>query len=117
MTSLRLVLIAVPLITSASEALHGELQTRALSAWNSYLAQVDIQTQRRGSGRLPFLWMDESPERVARARSGEVVVAPVIGDGTAGVPGGLVHHWVGGIFIPGATLSKLTAVIHDYDNY
>ena len=32
------------------------------------------------------------------------------------IPGGLVHHWVGVIFIPKATLSETDAVLHDYDN-
>jgi len=32
------------------------------------------------------------------------------------IPSGLVHHWVGVIFIPKATLSETGAVLHDYDN-
>ena len=118
MKSLRLVLIAVPLITSAAQTLHaGELQTHTLSAWNGYLAHIDLQMQRRASGQLPFLWIRESPNRAARVRSGEIVVTPATGHGTVGVPDGLVHHWIAGIFIPGATITRLMAVIHDYDNY
>ena len=33
------------------------------------------------------------------------------------IPGGLVHHWVGVIFIPGASLSQVIAVLQDYDNH
>jgi hypothetical protein len=33
------------------------------------------------------------------------------------IPGGLVHHWVGVIFIPGARLSQVLAVLQDYDNH
>jgi hypothetical protein len=73
--------------------------------------------QERVKGRAPFLWMDESPERAARARRGEVVIAPVVGHGTEGVPNGLVHDWIGAVFIPGATVDSLLAVVHDYDNY
>lgn len=32
------------------------------------------------------------------------------------IPGGLVHHWVGVIFIPKAMLSETDAVLHDYNN-
>jgi hypothetical protein len=33
------------------------------------------------------------------------------------IPGGLVHHWAGVIFIPGANLSQVLAVLQDYDNH
>jgi hypothetical protein len=61
--------------------------------------------------------MDESPARAARVRRGEVVIAPVVGHGTEGVPHGLVHDWIGAIFIPGATVESVLRVVHDYDNY
>jgi hypothetical protein len=31
------------------------------------------------------------------------------------VPDGMVHHWVGLIFIPGATLAKTLPIVKDYD--
>lgn len=33
------------------------------------------------------------------------------------VPGGLIHHWVGVAFIPGATVAQTRAVLQDYDNH
>ena len=33
------------------------------------------------------------------------------------VPGGMVHHWAGVIFIPGVTLSETLAVLKDYNNH
>jgi len=33
------------------------------------------------------------------------------------IPDGLVHHWVGIVFIPGATLERVLSVIQDYDNH
>jgi len=32
------------------------------------------------------------------------------------IPSGLIHHWVGVIFIPKATLSETDAVLNDYEN-
>lgn len=112
------VLIIVPLIASAARVLDAsELQTRTLSAWNGYLARIDLQMQRRASGQLPFLWTRESPNRAACVRSGEVVITPAVPNGITRVPDGLVHHWIGGIFIPRATITRLLAVIHNYDDY
>jgi len=94
-----------------------ELQSDTLSAWNAYVKNPNLQAQERAVSRQPFLWLDESPDRAARVRRGEVVVAPVVGHGTEGVPHGLIHDWIGAIFIPGATVDSLWAVVHDYDNY
>jgi hypothetical protein len=94
-----------------------ELQSATLTAWNDYVKQADLHKQERTASGMPLLWMDESSERAARVRRGEVVIAPVVGRGTVAVPHGLVHDWVGAIFIPSATVDNLRAVVHDYDNY
>jgi hypothetical protein len=94
-----------------------ELQPATVTAWNAYVEEADSHAQRRALGSLPFFWMDESPARAVRVRRGEVVVAPVVGHGTEAVPHGLIHDWIGAIFIPGATIARVLAVVHDYDDY
>jgi hypothetical protein len=34
-----------------------------------------------------------------------------------GIPGGLVHHWVGVAFLPGVTLERTIALLQDYDRH
>jgi len=94
-----------------------ELQPATLNAWNAYVSDTGSHIQQRAARGLPFLWVDESPDRAARVRRGDVVVAPVVGHGTEGVPHGLIHDWIGAIFIPGGTVESLWAVVHDYDDY
>ena len=38
-------------------------------------------------------------------------------DGIISVPGGLIHHWAGGAFIPQATLRRAVEVSSAYDAY
>ena len=33
------------------------------------------------------------------------------------VPGGMIHHWIGTVFIPGATLAETLALEEDYDHH
>ncbi len=94
-----------------------ELRPGTLAAWNAYVKEADVHMQERAAGRQTFLWMDESPDRAVRVRRGEVVLAPVAGHGTEGVSHGLVHDWIGAIFIPGATIDSLWSVVHNYDQY
>jgi hypothetical protein len=94
-----------------------DLQPGTLMAWDAYLKEADFHMKERAAGRRSFLWMDESPERAALVRRGEVVIAPAVGHGTEGAPHGLIHDWIGVVFIPGATADELLAVVHDYDHY
>jgi len=109
--------IAIVLAACAARiAPAAELQRDTLLAWDAYVKEADVRLQQRGtSGR--FLWMDESMDRAARVRGGEVVIAPVVNHGSESVPHGLIHDWIGAVFIPGATVESLLAVVHDYDSY
>jgi hypothetical protein len=111
-------LIAACVAQFSSQILHAaELKPETLQAWDAYLHAVGVRVEQRTANVLPFLWTDESPDRAARVRRGEVVVAPAIHHGTENVPNGLIHDWIGAVFIPNATVENLSAVVHDYDNY
>ncbi len=95
-----------------------ELQPATLQAWNAYMGEVDVRMEQRAASRNGFLWTDESENRVGRVRRGEVVVAPVHwGAGLRMCSNGLIHHWIGSVFIPGASIETLWTVVHDYDHY
>lgn len=102
---------------SLSLAAGAELQPATLKAWEEYIRGADARMQSRLEAGQPFLWMDESADRGASVRKGEIVVAPVVGKGSQEVPNGLIHDWIGAAFIPHATIESLLAVVHDYDRY
>ena len=95
----------------------GQLQPETVGAWEEYVRRVDSRMDARSNGEMPFLWIDESVNRGRHIGRGEVVVAPVLPHGTQSVPNGLIHHWIGGVFIPGATIDSLSAIIQDYSKY
>jgi len=94
-----------------------ELQSATVDAWREYLRDADVRLQARLDSGTPFLWVDEAADRKLRVRRGEVVVAPLVRHGTQSVPDGLIHDWIGAVFIPNATVGSLLAVLHDYDRY
>ena len=106
------------LIAAASGLLDaGELQSATLKAWQAYIRGVDQRMQEGRDGKQRYLWADESPDRIRRIQHGEVVVAPMTESGSWSVPDGLIHHWIGAIFIPGATMQDALAITHNYDRY
>jgi hypothetical protein len=94
-----------------------ELKAETLAAWDLAVVAAEASMKARLDPGKVFLWADEEPERVERLRRGEIPVAPMSRHGLIPVPGGLIHQWMGAIFIPHATLPEVVGVILDYDRY
>lgn len=93
------------------------LEQETLRAWREHIAAADLRIAARSSSQIPFLWTDESPERRRRVLAGEIVVAPVLGSGCKNVPGGIIHDWMGAIFIPNIRIPQLMTILRAYDRY
>lgn len=109
--------LAVVLLGAASPAGAIELQSTTLAAWQDYTRGAAVRMQSRLDAKEPFLWIDESADRAQRVRRGETVVAPLLDNGMRPVPHGAIHHWIGAVFVPGATMASFLAVADDYDRY
>src|SRR5258708_4780608 len=67
-----------------------------------------------------FLHVSAVPELKGRLRDGELHIehSTTLDNGkNIKVPGGLVHHWMGAMFIPNATIADLKGAVQDYDNF
>jgi len=74
---------------------------------------TDLQSQH-------FLRVAGTPELRAKLRAGELHIESVttLDNGKKiKVTGGLIHHWVGAMFIPNGTVAGLRAAVRDYDNF
>ncbi len=114
---MRLLILLVGVVFLTLPAPAAELSAETLSLWDRYIEAADRQAHDRLRAGRHFLWADEAPGRVQRLRAGEILIAPVAGSGIRRVPRGLIHHWLGAIFLPGATLPEVLAITHDYERY
>jgi len=90
-----------------------ELKPATLQAFETYIRAVEARLQPRAG--VPFLWADASPERARQVRAGQVLAEPFDGKAESSAPSGLIHDWIGAVFIPGATLEKTLALVQNYD--
>jgi hypothetical protein len=108
----------------AADALAADLTANTVAAFDRYVRAAE----ERMNGDVqhgPFLWADglDAARRRAvesEARSGRVAVERLRtrDHGHAiDVPDGIVHHWVGLIFVPGATAAQVVALMQDYDRH
>jgi hypothetical protein len=110
------VLTAVLLIVAASlSSKAAELSPETVTAWDRYIQAQNARVA-ANSRADSFLWSDQSPDRVRHLRQGEILVAP-LGENPRIVPHGLIHHWIGAIFLPNAELDDVLKVVRDYDKY
>ena len=102
-----------------------QLTAATRTAFDRYVALTEARMSGELSGAAPFLWIDRQPaaERtrlMAQLRAGEVATARLeTRDAGAVIDAGdgLLHHWIGTVFLPGATMDRTMAFVQDYNRY
>jgi hypothetical protein len=119
-TTMLMIFAAMALIglrAAPAPAAMSDLRPTTVEAFQRYVQGVEAGIDARVGGRQTFLWADTSPARLARVRRGEVVTERAAGKEPVEVPDGLVHDWIGAVFIPGVGLSETIAFLQNYDQH
>jgi hypothetical protein len=89
----------------------------ASKVFDEYVAGVEERLRREETSVATFIVDPDGAAAVREATVGRggVLVNPG-GSGTAEVPGGLMHHWIGTVFVPGASVAEVLSVVEDYDH-
>jgi hypothetical protein len=111
--------LALPLPVNAAD-----LQPQTAQAYDRYIQLTTAQVTAELAQSGPYLWVERlPPERraadEAQLRNGQLVIERLdtLDSGeTIPVPGGIIHHWIGTAFVPGATLAQTLSFMQDYDH-
>jgi hypothetical protein len=113
------------LLSFAALCSAAELEQQTIDAFDHYVrvAQQQMDSTLRPGG--PFLWIDRLKDSRSRRlyeqlRGGQMVIRQLqtYDDGRSiDIPDGMVHHWVGIVFVPGVTLDSAESVLQDYNQY
>ena len=98
-----------------------DLQPQTVAAFDRYVKVSETEM----AARAEFLRLDALPEAQRRARRDELRagmlhierLTTLDGGREIPVPDGLVHHWVGTVFAPGASVEQALKILQDYDNH
>lgn len=101
-----------------------QLKPEAIESFDRYVQSAESRMDKTAANPSTFRWIDSlaEPDRVwadAKLKQGEVVVQrSEAGDSADGIHirGGLIHDWIGIIFIPGVSLTQTLALVQDYDH-
>jgi hypothetical protein len=91
-----------------------ELKPETKVAYKKYIAELDTQMAAQNASESGFLWIDQDAGRKQSVRSGNIVTQKA---NSPSVPDGMIQHWIGGVFLAGATLVGVEKVDQDYADY
>jgi len=124
LVALALPQMSVPVAWAGKPALP-KLRTETEEAFERYVRLAETRNEDELKHGAGLLWVDGLPEEqraeaYAALKRGEVKLQKLqILDNhkTVPCPGGMVHHWSGVVFIPGAKLEDVLGVLEDYDRH
>jgi hypothetical protein len=118
MAIVALAVLAGPLAAPARAV---ELKSDTVTAFDRYIRATDARNALDlRDGRflaVGALSERERQEAYAQLRKGQIYVRYLRAEEDEKpiqIPGGLIHHWVGVVFIPGVTLAQVMAELQDY---
>ncbi len=106
----------------AAAASGADLQQKTVDAFNRYVSATEARFTNELRPGGAFLYADGLPADAQKnaydqLRRGDILVEKVqtkIQGRDQEVPDGMIHHWVGLVFIPGTTLAKVIPTVQDY---
>jgi hypothetical protein len=103
-----------------------DLKPQTLASFSQYveLTETRINNELKRPGQ--FLYVEGLPagqreQVLSSLRNGDIFIQPLSTPGPSGKPivppGGMLHHWLGAVFIPRATLKQTLDLVEDYDHH
>jgi hypothetical protein len=109
----------------AGEPEPAKLRSQTREAFDRYVKLTEARNDEELKRGKDLLWIDGLPpeqraEAYAALKRGEVKMRKLelLENGKPiSCPGGIIHHWTGVVFIPGATLDDVLGMLEDYDKH
>jgi hypothetical protein len=106
-------------------AVAADLKPETAWAFDRYVQLTEQRMQTELRPGAAFLWVDGLPEArrnevYTQLQRGEVVSARLETRDPSDhlrTPGALIHHWVGTVFLPGASVQQALTLLEDYDHH
>ncbi len=93
------------------------LQPGTVKDFSVYATKIERQLQSRWDGKRAFLSVSETPSDRTKVLAGELLIRPGSADNPISAPHGLIHDWLGDVFIPNTAIGKVLAVLQDFDRH
>jgi hypothetical protein len=108
------------------EVMSADRKPQTLDAFARYVQATESRIHKELARPGAFLYLEGLPEprrsqALARVKRGEIYVERLTMLDASGreikVPDGIIHHWMGAVFIPGANLRATLELMQDYNHH
>ncbi len=112
-------------LLAGATVLADALKPATAAAFDRYTRLTEQRIQTEVARTKDFLWLDTLPQQrqaeiVNGLKQGGVIIERLQtrdGSKEIEVPDGLIHHWVGTVFVPRASVKDAVALMQDYDHH
>ena len=102
-----------------------ELKPATIAAFDRYVRATESRMEGELGDEKRFLLIDTAPETDRRRYAADLSAGKVVIERLRSreqgrdieVPDGMIHHWVGLIFVPGGRTAAAVALLQDYDRH
>lgn len=118
-------LLLLSMIAAPDLARSGDLKPETLAGFDRYVGLTEQRVAKQVTDPKVFLYVN-TLDAAGRSRAfeslrqGEVYMAPLDTRDPSGadivIPDGMIHHWLGTVFIPEASVAQVLSVVQDYDH-
>ena len=119
--------LAAPFLAAQAPSIaDAELRPETLQRFTRYVTATETRINREATRPEGLLYIDglsreRRSEVLEELKQGEIFIEPLkTRNGSRGgfeVRGGLIHHWLGDVFIPGASLRQVLDLVQDYSHH
>ena len=92
------------------------LDRRTIQEFDDYAQKLEVQLASRWHSQR-FLAIDDNSELRNKALHGEISIRPGVPENPVEIFDGLVHDWIGDVFIPNTSIERVLSVLQDFDHH
>lgn len=100
-----------------------QLTAKTAQAFDQYIRAKEFREDRDLASPDNFLWIDSLPppqkaQAYDRLRKGQILIQrdpQCASSNCTSIPGGLIHDWIGLVFVPGVSIAQALSKLQDYN--
>jgi hypothetical protein len=94
-----------------------KLSPQTVSEFERYATGVEAEMNQRWAGKKNFLAIEDDQQARQQVLGGDLFIKQMNGGRPAEITNGLIHDWLGAIYIPNATIQQVLDILEDFDRH
>jgi hypothetical protein len=112
-----MVVLGLLLACGAEAQFMTKLEPVTIGEFERYAAGIEQALSQRWQGQSAFLPIDDDAAERAQVMQGDLVIRPASAQVPVAITNGLIHDWVGAVFMPNTTIERVLGVLQNFDQH